>query len=914
MESTFLSVIEQFERQVQSTPTAPAVVFEDSELTFLQLDELANRFAHAMREAGVSRGHTVGLCVDRRPEAIASMLGAFKIGAVYVPLDPEYPADRVRYMIEDADVHVVVTHGLKTNALASALCDLLEKDEAQVRTLRWIDSAGDAFLQMPITPVHDLPSANELAYIMYTSGSTGMPKGVQIEHLALSVYCDADREVYELTSDDRTLQFSTLNFDIAIEEIFPPLLSGGVVVIRPQSRSASHNELSSIIDRYGVTAIHIATAYWHEWVDLMVAAKTPVPGSLRLVIATGEKVSVEHYRRWMSLCRQPIKWCNAYGPTETTVTATVFIPDHNFDEDHMPIGKPLAGYEAFILDDANRPLGIGETGQLFIGGAALARGYHNHPAKTNAAFLTVDLPNRGPTRIYRTGDLARWLSSGDIEFAGRVDHQIKVGSYRIEPGEIEVAVAKFPGVLESIVVHEEVAGQKFLIAYVATGSNPVEPRSLQDYLKTVLPTYMVPPRYLFLAALPKTINGKIDRRSLPSASTSVPVADDNFAAPQTELQRKLADIWQRVLHYPSIGVHDDFFSLGGSSLLVTRVVTALAADLEIELPVRDFFANPTIASSAEHIERLISSKNGDTQPDTRSNIASAEARSRLPILHPEFVDVKDGCVFTVRYEPRKASRRHAVLICNAIVHEQVRAYRNLQQLAIQLADHGFDVVRFDYRGTGNSTGACEACMEQSFKADTRAAATYLRQQTNADRLSVIGIRLGATIASLAAIEDVDQMILWDPVVHGRDFVNMLDRFHDLTLRNQTRFVKVMKRRGRDQAYGHGLGPQKRQSLSAMQLPTNPTRLGKRSIILTSYGYQQQERGFDALSSDWNITSVDDHIAWHQPEYAERAFSSPASYPAIISSLNGENDEPIQTSPLILASSQWNTPIVGELVS
>ncbi len=519
-----ISVIERFLQQVHATPEALAVVFEETQLTYRQLDSLANQFAHAFQRCGVVKGTTIGLCIERRPEAIAAMLGAFKLGAVYVPLDPEYPVERVRYMIKDAGVQVIVTHGNTTQRLAAELLGSDQSPFHQGSQLHWIDSASDAFQEIPQHPLNRLPSLNDLAYLMYTSGSTGVPKGVEIEHRALSVYCDADGQIYQLTSADRTLQFSTLNFDISIEEIFPPLITGGAVVIRPRNRSASHNELSSIIEQYGVTAIHLATAYWHEWVDLMVASKTKTPPSLRLVIATGEKVSVEHYRRWMSLCTHPILWCNAYGPTETTVSATVFIPDADFEEVTMPIGKPLKGYEAFILDDQFRPVQEGETGGLFIAGPALARGYHNNPEKTEAAFLNISLPGRGSTRIYRTGDLARWLPSGDIEFAGRMDDQIKVGSYRIEPGEIEAAITKYPGVLESLLVYDEVAGQKFLIAYIATGKHAIDLKRLQSELRSQLPAYMVPSRFVVVETFPKTINGKVDRRSLPPQAKAVPLS------------------------------------------------------------------------------------------------------------------------------------------------------------------------------------------------------------------------------------------------------------------------------------------------------------------------------------------------------------------------------------------------------
>ena len=894
------TIIEQFHRQVDKTPEALAIVFEGLQLSFKQLDELATQFAQAMIDVGIRAGDTVGLCIDRCPEAIAAMLGAFKISAVYVPLDPEYPVERVQYMIEDADLKAIITHDLNNNALAKQLIASQNTGTTNRCGLPWIDSGSQAFREITKQACLRLPNPNDLAYIMYTSGSTGMPKGVQIEHVALTTYCDADRQIYELTPADRTLQFSTLNFDIAIEEIFPPLLAGGSVVIRPRHRSESSNELSCIIDRYQVTAIHIATAYWHEWVDLMVASKCEVPKSLRLVIATGEKISVEHYRRWQSICKQEVKWCNAYGPTETTVTCTVFIPDAAFDQEHMPIGKPLPGYQAYILDEQNRPLGLGETGQLFIGGPALARGYHNNPQKTSAAFLEVDLPNQGLTRIYRTGDLARWLPSGDIEFAGRVDHQIKVGSYRIEPGEIEVAIAKFAGVLESIVIHEEIGSQKFLIAYVAVGSNVIDLPSLQQHLRSTLPAYMIPPRYVLLPSLPKTINGKIDRKSLPSPLTSQAVTNAESAARcdavVSDVEAKMIEIWKSVLHYPSIQLSDDFFLLGGSSLLVTRVVAAVATQFEIELPVRDFFANPTVESIARHLEHLIAIKEGRSPTALMEGSVSLQNRNRLPRLFAKMLPLQEGNLFTVRYQPKSNRRNHCVLICNTLGHEQARAYRNLQQLSVSLSEQGFEVLRFDYRGTGNSSHSCEWLTASSMQEDTRTAAAYLRHVTEISRLSLIGIRLGATIAATSKVPDVDHLVLWDPITEGADFLLQLDRLHDEALTSQTRFVRQMRRVGADQAYGHALSSEKRHSLAALRMPASLDSHCRHAEILLSSG-EHDLSGHMGTSDGTRIVPLVDQIHWDELAYTESAFSSPNAYSEITRILN----QPIDTEPVLTPS-------------
>jgi len=384
---------------------------------------------------------------------------------------------------------------------------------------------------------------NSLAYVMYTSGSTGKPKGVQIEDRSLTTYCLTDLELYQLESSDRMLQFSTLNFDIAIEEIFPPLLAGSTVVVRPRERAETHNELSCLIDTYKITALHIATAYWHEWVDLLVASNSPVPKSLRLLIATGEKVSVEHFRRWKRQSQHEILWCNAYGPTETTVTCTAFIPPKDWDEPQMPIGKPLAGYAAHILNDQNQTVGIGETGNLFISGDALARGYLNRSNLTEKTFINLPIDGlEETTRLYRTGDSARWLPTGDIEFSGRIDQQMKIGSYRIEPGEIEAAMALCESVSESLIICAENAGQKILAAYVVRQGTSLSAIELTSFLHNRLPIYMVPKQFVFLGSFPKTINGKIDRTALPTIEHGEIARDSDYHAAETDMEKELAAI------------------------------------------------------------------------------------------------------------------------------------------------------------------------------------------------------------------------------------------------------------------------------------------------------------------------------------------------------------------------------------
>lgn len=858
-----------FATQVANTPERTAVVFEDQTWTYAELDNASNRLAAALLSSPCAQEERIGICLDRSGDAIIAMIGVLKAGLAFVPLDPDFPVDRLAYIVQDASIGRIVGD-TKYAHLFGGVND----------SLRFTSVSELLRSEAPFAASDIEIHSDQLAYIMYTSGSTGTPKGVQIEHGSLTTYCLADVEVYQLEPSDRTLQFSTLTFDIAIEEIFPPLLVGGSVVVRPRDRADAQNELSAIIERHGVTAIHLATAYWHEWVDLMVTSNTTVPKSLRLMVVTGEKVSAQHYARWQERCEHKVLWCNAYGPTEATVTATVFVPPCDWQGANLPIGKPLPGYEAWILDAHQSPIGIpvndggeSETGELYIGGPALARGYLNLPEQTAESFVELEL-NDHPTRLYKTGDLARWSSSGDIEFGGRIDHQIKLGSYRIEPAEIEAAINQHANVLEALVSYDEIDGKKYLVAYVARGSNRLTPVELVDHLRNLLPPYMVPSRYLFLASFPKTVNGKIDRKQLPSPTASEVARRCDYRPAETELEKQLAEIWAGVLNVPSIGVHDDFFELGGSSLLVTRVIAQIGAQLEFEIPVRDFFANPTVACIARHLEAMQAPER--TQPC--SDAANALRRT-LPKFETHFIASGSERLYTTYYPPVNVppeATAPAVLICSPYGHEYQRAYRNLQQLALHLSRQGAHVLRFDYAGTGNSSGEDIDFRPASGARDIKAASDYLAARSSNASQTLVAMRLGGLVANAAGpLEKVNQVVLWDPVISGDNFVRLLDEFFEYTTRGFRRFQQRRRVARIPQGYGHAFPAALRSELSNSKIDADAFTFAKVSIVISA-NYHQCEPGWSA-PSDWPTFMTNDELYWHDPRYAESAFSSPDGF-------------------------------------
>lgn len=949
-----------FERSVDRWPNRLAVADDQQQWSYRQLQQQANQIAAFLSQQGMQPGDTVGLCVPNGAFAIAAMLGTWQNRGAFVPLDPAFPAPRLHYMVQDAAIRWVFCEPeflslFQTSPPADQVRCLNPADVASPtrqfdqqnteprkydsKTSKYdsdaskYDSNASKYDSLaskadcegderdgPAAADESLP-ADDLAYIMYTSGSTGQPKGVEIDHRALAVYCWADVEVYGVRADDRTLQFGTLNFDISIEEIFPPLLVGSAVVVRPRQRLDAEIELSAIIDQNRITALHIAAAYWHEWVDLIKAAGQGIPQSLRLVIVTGEKVSTNHYRLWQSLLtpgqRQALRWCNAYGPTETTVTCTVFTPPADWQGENMPIGKPLKRYTAYILDADDQPLlpgvdGSSETGELYIGGPALARGYRNQPDKTAEAFRTLTFPDGTEHRLYKTGDLARWLPGGDIEFAGRLDHQIKLGSYRIEPQEIEYHLALHPDVSEALVVADEVAGRKCLTAYVARGTSDVTPGQLAQSLSGQLADYMIPHRYVLVDAFPKTINGKIDRRSLPPLTAAQTARSGEIELPRTATERRLAAIFADVLQLNSVGIHDDFFELGGSSLLVTRVISQIRGHFDLPIPVRDFFANPTVAMIAYLLDLRQAGLDGPANRSLPPAPLAAAAKPTLPTPTPFFLSSPTSLnsptaasaaeptieLFSVHYPPCQTPRSTGVLLVGPEGSEAVRAHRNLQQLAVMLSRAGADVLRWDWAGHGNSGGNPATVGPDQWYRDLMSAAKWLRQSTEPQRLIVIGMRLGATLAATAPwpsdlARTIEQLILVDPVRCGRAYIEMQKRFEQWELGALYRYDR-RRRASEQQLHGWPTSAAKQAAIADLQIantantnaaspppaspnaapsaapvagPAIPTR------VLTTGQYQQGE-GDWTLPPTWQHTSCDDPLGWHQPQLAHSAFASP----------------------------------------
>ncbi|WP_437482985.1 amino acid adenylation domain-containing protein [Sorangium sp. So ce1014] len=584
LRATPRAVHRMFEEHAARAPGATAVVHEERQITYGELDRRANQLAQLLRRRGVGPEVRVGLCLPRSIEMIAAVLSVLKAGGAYVPLDPNLPRERVAAMIDGAGIRVVIAEEGAAGEQPPGVAVIQ------------LDASFTCARREPSAPPAGEPAPEQAAYTLYTSGSTGTPKGVVVPHRAIASFVDVAAGVYEISSRDRVLQFASLSFDASAEEIFPCLARGATLVLRTEAMLESVAGFLAACGAWGVTAAVLPTMYWHRIVAEL-GEGAALPPCLRQIVITGEAALPERVSAWRaSPDAARVRLLNAYGPTETTVTATVSNLSAAVDPREawaVPIGRPLANTRAYVLDPAGKPVPAGVVGELYLGGQGLARGYWARPELTAERFVPDPFADRPGERLYRTGDRARWRADGQLEFAGRVDHQVKLRGFRIEPGEIEARLGEQPGVREAVViVRQDRPEERRLVAYVAASAD-VAPEELRCALKEQVPDYMVPSAFVVLEELPHTPYGKIDRRALPA-----PAAPSGEAAtPRTEAEATLAGIWAELLGRPAVGIQENFFELGGDSILALQVVSrARAAGLS--LTPRQIFQHQTIVDLA----------------------------------------------------------------------------------------------------------------------------------------------------------------------------------------------------------------------------------------------------------------------------------------------------------------------------
>ncbi|MBD2798088.1 amino acid adenylation domain-containing protein, partial [Xenorhabdus sp. 18] len=595
-----LLIHQLFEQQAEQTPDATALEFGDSQLSYAELNRHANQLAHHLIASGVRPDDRIAICAERSLELIIGLYAILKAGAGYIPLDPEYPAERLAYQLSDSKPVLLLTqqHLQARLPIQDTPVWLLDDETHRNQVVKQPNHNPDA-RQMGLQPHH-------LAYIIYTSGSTGQPKGVMLEHRNVVNFIHAQHQTSEPKCGDRILQFATIAFDTSVSDIFPTLASGATLVLRPPHIRIPDMTFVTFLREQKITIIDMPTAFWHHWVQEMMAGRSGFSPYLHTIIVGGEKAEHRHLLSWLSSPEtQSCRWINSYGPTETTVIATTLIVDNRqvpYSGDNIPIGRPLPNTRIYILDTQGQPVPIGVGGEIHIAGAGVARGYLNRPDLTAEKFVADPFSEHADARMYKTGDLGRWLPNGMIEYLGRNDFQVKIRGFRIEMGEIEAQLAACEGVSDTVVIaREEETGDKRLVAYLIpqTGST-LNPAELRKQLSTRLMEHMLPSAFVILDAFPLSANGKLDRKALPEPDRSAIVSRE-YEAPQGETEQKLAAIWQLLLNVEQVGRQDNFFELGGHSLLVVNLIEQLRSH-GLSLDVSTVFAAPTLAAMSALID------------------------------------------------------------------------------------------------------------------------------------------------------------------------------------------------------------------------------------------------------------------------------------------------------------------------
>ncbi|ARI83905.1 non-ribosomal peptide synthetase [Microcystis aeruginosa] len=625
-----------FEEQVKRTPDAVAVVYSGQQLTYNELNCRANQLAHYLQSLGVKPDQLVGICLERSLDMIVGLLGILKAGGAYVPLDPEYPIERLSFMLEDAQLSVLLTQ--------QKLGENLPQHQASIICLdtEWEKIAENS----PSNPENRVTPDN-LAYVIYTSGSTGKPKGVLVNHSNVVRLFAATDAWYNFNSQDVWSLFHSYAFDFSVWEMWGALLYGGRLVVVPYLVTRSPEAFYQLLCQEKVTILNQTPTAFRQLIQVEESLKGSFPPlsrgvrgdrssttdndlSLRLVIFGGEALEINSLQPWFQRhgdqCPQLV---NMYGITETTVHVTYRpLSMTDLDSTASVIGRPIPDLKVYLLDQHLQLVPVGVPGEMYVGGAGVTKGYLNRPELTTERFLSspfekdeVSPPtplNKGgnePSKLYKTGDLARYLPKGELEYLGRIDNQVKIRGFRIELGEIEALLASHPQIWETVViVRDDTTGDKRLVAYIVLQSEKtITINEIRQFLKAKLPSYMIPNAFVILDTLPLTANGKIDRRALPPPESSIETSD-KYVAPRNPIEDILVTVWSEVLKVEKVGINDNFFELGGHSLLATKLVAQIRDRLKVELPLRQLFNSATLAELAQGIEQLKQQKSDTIVP------------------------------------------------------------------------------------------------------------------------------------------------------------------------------------------------------------------------------------------------------------------------------------------------------------
>jgi len=788
MESPSVLLHEVFESQVEPYSDRTAVVGSVEVLTYRELNARSNRIAHVLRATGVGRGQRIGLCVERSVDMLAAALGILKAGAAYVPLDPGFPAERLRYMAEDAELTLLVS----TTDLADSFNLprerqlLLDADASKLLSESTEVLATDAELDArPEDP----------AYIIYTSGSTGKPKGVVVPHRAVVNLLNSMAREPGLTIDDVLVAVTTYSFDLSVPDLYLPLMQGATVVIASREEMMDGVALRKLLEQHQATIMQATPITWR----LLLEAGW-----------TGANLGSKHFKALVGgealpkdladqLLGHNIALWNMYGPTETTVWSTCA---HITDTTQgISIGKPIANTTVYILDEQKRLCPIGVPGELYIGGDGVTLGYWNQPALTAERFIENPFSSTAGATLYRTGDRACWNNDGTLEHQGRLDFQVKVRGFRIELGEIEVALAEYPNILQVAVYLWSVGPDdvRIVACCVPTKTGSLASANLRKHLRARLPEYMIPQYFLPMDNIPLTPNGKVDRHRLPTPSISES-SIGRYEAPANSVESTIAEIWTALIKpIRAIGRNDKFFEMGGHSLLAMRAMQQMQNELGVSLSIR-LLLQESVADIAVQCQSNNTSV-GDGQEDVRSSDGRSTHDSEAFYFGPS-----EQQLFGIYHPPTGNDGQILTIICPPLFSEFTRTHRALRELAISVAELGHHVFRFDYRGTGDSFGELEEMKTSDWIQDIELAIREGCEISGCNTVQILGVRAGALLAckSIGSLSGVQNIVLWDPIPDGTNYLKALRHAQESSLKKNINLSRA-ERREATHEYDYGGG-------------------------------------------------------------------------------------------------------------
>jgi len=749
------TIDELVSKQAKKTPEHVAIVSDGRSLTYGQLEENATKLSAMLIRNGVPRGSVVGICMERNESMMITLLAILKIGASYLPLDKHFPSARLSYMLTDSQCEVVLIDGSTAGVIKS-------DNIVEIR----IDKLLNEPSQKTEEPsnIYEYDSSN-LAYLIYTSGSTGNPKGVRVTHSNVVNFLCSMQKTPGISAEDKLVAVTTLSFDIAVLELWLPLISGACVVIASKEITSQGDQLAELLNSTGATMMQATPITWRL---LLGAGWT---GNKKFTaLCGGETLPPDLGQMLASQCKA--LW-NMYGPTETTVWSCCKKIDPN--DQQMLIGYPINNTQFYVLDRFDDLAYPGTAGHLHIGGAGVSSGYHGKQTLTREKFKNN--PFMENQIIYATGDSVRYLPDGNLKYINRIDNQIKLRGYRIELGEIEAQLSSHNLVKQAVAtVLQRDRGDPELLAYVELEANQTDlVASLRSSLRKKLPNYMVPQRILVVESLPLTPNGKIDRNALPAplpvSKITMPTA--TAAHPKTQMEKQLAGIWADVLGVNTVPVNETLFDLGGHSLLAMIVIARAEKEMGFRIDPLAMIDSP--------IRKILTGHDPETD-----QVRSIDEAVGKPQIETGFFD--NDRLYARLYRPNSSSTIHgAVLLCNPLFSEANHLHLAYRQLANRLAKEGYVVLRFDYYGCGNSMGEDEEGTVEEWINNIRSAARYLKNQSGVEQINVVAFRFGAALASLSSGFDIDKFLLWEPIFRGADQLKLLDRKYQNVIDSLNKF-------------------------------------------------------------------------------------------------------------------------------